>query len=64
MGLVLFRKNSVHCNLLCGNEVQWNLVSTDTKGTCHTGVLIIQAPVVQTLDSAFPRINHYPADKY
>ena len=25
MGLVLFRKNSVHCNLLCGNEVQWNL---------------------------------------
>ena len=23
-----------------------------------------QAPVVQTLDSAFHRINHYPADKY
>ena len=22
------------------------------------------APVVQTLDSAFHRINHYPADKY
>ena len=42
MGLVLFRKNSVHCNLLCGNEVQWNLVSTDTDGTCHAGVLIIQ----------------------
>ena len=23
-----------------------------------------QAPVVQTLDSATHRINHYPADKY
>ena len=23
-----------------------------------------QAPVVQTLDSAILRINHYPADKY
>ena len=23
-----------------------------------------QAPVVQTLDSAIHRINHYPADKY
>ena len=23
-----------------------------------------QAPVVQTLDSAIRRINHYPADKY
>ena len=25
---------------------------------------ILQAPVVQTLDSAIHRINHYPADKY
>ena len=25
---------------------------------------IHQAPVVQTLDSAIHRINHYPADKY
>ena len=24
----------------------------------------VQAPVVQTLDSAIHRINHYPADKY
>ena len=24
----------------------------------------IQAPVVQTLDSAIRRINNYPADKY
>ena len=24
----------------------------------------VQAPVVQTLDSAIPRINHYPADNY
>ena len=49
MGLVLFRKNSVHCNLLCGNEVQWNLVSTDTNGTCHAGVLIIQVSVLSSL---------------
>ena len=27
-------------------------------------VLDHQAPVVQTLDSATQRINHYPADKY
>ena len=27
-------------------------------------VIILQAPVVQTLDSAIHRINHYPADKY
>ena len=26
--------------------------------------VILQAPVVQTLDSAIHRINHYPADKY
>ena len=26
--------------------------------------VVIQAPVVQTLDSAIHRINHYPADKY
>ena len=25
---------------------------------------LCQAPVVQTLDSAIHRINHYPADKY
>ena len=25
---------------------------------------VSQAPVVQTLDSAIHRINHYPADKY
>ena len=24
----------------------------------------VQVPVVQTLDSAIHRINHYPADKY
>ena len=27
-------------------------------------VFRILAPVVLTLDSAIPRINHYPADKY
>ena len=26
--------------------------------------LIVLAPVVQTLDNAIHRINHYPADKY
>ena len=28
------------------------------------GKLLHLAPVVQTLDSAIHRINHYPADKY
>ena len=27
-------------------------------------ILADQAPVVQTMDSAFHRINHYPADKH
>ena len=27
-------------------------------------IVLIQAPVVQKLDSAIHRINHYPADKY
>ena len=27
-------------------------------------IVIYQAPVVQRLDSAIHRINHYPADKY
>ena len=30
----------------------------------HIYSLWNQAPVVQTLDSAIHRINHYPADKY
>ena len=30
----------------------------------HTKEFAILAPVVQTLDSAIQRINHYPADKY
>ena len=49
MGLVLIRKNSIHCNLLRGNEAQWNLVSTDTNGTCHAGVLIIRVSVLSSL---------------
>ena len=32
--------------------------------TCSFFHLGHQAPVVQTLDSAIHRINHYPADKY
>ena len=27
-------------------------------------IVIVQALVVQTLDRAIHRINHYPADKY
>ena len=37
------------------------------QGPFRYGVLTPQmqlAPVVQTLDSAIQRINHYPADKY
>ena len=30
----------------------------------HIEHSILLAPVVQTLDSAIHRINHYPADKY
>ena len=31
----------------------------------HTGSFTeLMAPVVQTLDSAIHRINHYPVDKY
>ena len=35
----------------------------DQKMSFSTPVLD-QAPVVQTLDSAIHRINHYPVDKY
>ena len=35
---------------------------------CHLRVCkvpyVLQAPVVQTLNSTIHRINHYPADKY
>ena len=27
-------------------------------------IIILQTPVVQTMDSAVHRINHYPADKH
>ena len=30
----------------------------------HSGELYVQAPIVQTADSAIPRIYHYLADKY
>ena len=33
-------------------------------GAEERGRTKVQAPVVQTLDSAIHRINHYPADKY
>ena len=31
---------------------------------CSDVLFKLQAPVVQTLDSAIHRINNYPADKY
>ena len=33
-------------------------------GPLIIGILEKRAPVVQTLDSAIHRINHYPAEKY
>ena len=37
---------------------------TEMHGRPKISVAVVQAPVVQTLDSAIHRINHYPADKY
>ena len=36
-----------------------------TLWSVHFGVVVVElAPVVQTLDSAIYRINHYAVDKY
>ena len=35
-----------------------------TLSALRVNSTIVLAPVVQTLDSAIHRINHYPADKY
>ena len=42
-----------------------SLAQVTGKPACNASVLSLpQAPVVQTLDSATHRINHYPADNY
>ena len=38
--------------------------SSDGHQKPRTSALLVQAPVVQTFDSATHLINHYPADKY
>ena len=41
--------------------------SKQLKRMLYLGCVLLRsvlAPVVQTLDSAIHRINHYPADKY
>ena len=39
-------------------QLRWNKAENPAFLAEH------QAPVVQTLDNAIHRINHYPADKY
>ena len=46
-----------------GSSLAHCVVSLD-KELYSTFSLFTQALVVQTLDSAIHRINHYPADKY
>ena len=42
---------------------KFNVVVVQTKKATDINV-VLQAPVVQTLDSDTHRINHYPANKY
>ena len=44
-------------------SVKWGKVDPGDERTVALR-FVSQAPVVQTLDSAIHRINHYPADKY
>ena len=46
-----------------GSSLARRVVSLDKK-LYSTFLLLNQARVVQTVDSALHRINHYPADKY
>ena len=46
-----------------GSSLARRVVSLDKK-LYSTFLLLNQARVVQTMDSALHRINHYPADKY
>ena len=47
-----------------GSEDPWFKPHSLDKELYSTLSLLTQARVVQTLDSAIHRINHYPADKY
>ena len=42
----------------CGTDIASKLIATNIAFYIH------KIPVVQTLDSAIHRIDHYPADKY
>ena len=54
----------IYTELELKNSATYSLEGhADTKGTCHC-LHIILASVVQTLDTAIHRINHYPTDKY
>ena len=44
--------------------VPWCIYIAQAVGRQTSCEVTDQAPVVQTLDSAIRRINHYPADKY
>ena len=46
---------------LTGMKSEW---AGHTSSVVKKISLLIRAPVVQTLDSAIHRINHYPTDKY
>ena len=41
-----------------------NFHQLDAQNVYHSTIGFVLAPVVQTLDSAIHRINHYLADKY
>ena len=52
----------IYTELELKNSATYSLEGhADTKGTCHC-LHIILASVVQTLDTAIHRINHYSAD--
>ena len=45
-------------------EMYQHTVKRRKKSLVSFNPFSVQAPVVQTLDSAIHRINHYPVDKY
>ena len=59
LSLVKKKKNSEAFRGVLFEDARKNL-----KSNLVLVVVLVLAPVVQTLDSAIHRINHYPADKY